>query len=251
MNRTDEKYQLYVQILKEELVPALGCTEPIAIAYVSAKAREVLGAFPDRIVVECSGNIVKNVKGVIVPGTGNLRGIEASAIIGAVAGDASRKLEVLTGIREADVQKTKELIAQGICEARLLENGANLHVIVTASSGEHSALVELRDSHTNIVRIEKDGEIIYTCHEGRENPNEAASDRTALNIADIYDFANTVQIADIKDLLDHQIEDNMRIAEEGLNKPYGASVGATLLECYGDDIKQLQRHTRRLVQTHA
>ena len=115
MNRTDEKYQLYVQILKEELVPALGCTEPIAIAYVSAKAREVLGAFPDRIVVECSGNIVKNVKGVIVPGTGNLRGIEASAIIGAVAGDASRKLEVLTGIREADVQKTKELIAQGIC----------------------------------------------------------------------------------------------------------------------------------------
>lgn len=232
-----ETYENYVKILEEELIPALGCTEPIAIAYASAKARETLGQFPDRIIAECSGNIIKNVKGVIVPTTKNLRGIQAAAIIGAVGGDASRELEVLTTVTSAHLEKTRELMGQGVCEEKLLATPAKLHIIIRMYKGEHSAMVEIIHTHTGIVRIEKDGEAILELPHSMEESDEGATDRGCLNIADIYEFANTVEIEDVRTLLDRQIEYNTQISKEGLNGLYGANVGMTLLNAYGDDVK--------------
>ncbi len=241
MNQQDHKYQTYLAILKEELVPALGCTEPIAIAYASAKAKELLGDFPDTITVAASGNIIKNVKGVIVPQTGNLRGIEASAILGALAGTAAKKLEVLTNVQKEDVEKTKTLLAQGICQVQLIPNTVNLHIIVTMQKGPQSTLVEIKNEHTAISRMEKNGEILFQQETNDPELAQAPIDRSLLTVADIYDFAQSAQIADVKEILDAQIEYNTRIAEEGLQHAYGANVGATLLESYGEDIITLAK----------
>lgn len=231
------KCSKYIEILKKELVPALGCTEPISIAYVAAKAREVLGAFPDKIKAECSGNIIKNAKGVIVPGTGNLKGIEAAAIIGAVGGDASRELEVLANITEKDVELTKKLIKDGICEAKLLDSDAKLHIIVTMYKGDDYSLVEAIHTHTGIVRIEKNGEKLLEIPYSEEYGDNEAVDYSVLNLESIYEFANSVDIGEVEPILSRQVEYNTAIAEEGLKKKYGASIGATLLEVYGDDVK--------------
>ena len=157
---TQEAYQNYLKILQEELVPALGCTEPIAIAFAAAKARDVLGMLPDRSVVECSGNIIKNVKGVIVPATKNLRGMEAAAIIGIVGGDPSKGLEVLSGVSERHLAVAKEWLSRGGCETKWLDSPAKLHIIARLFAGEHSAMVEIIHSHTNIVHVEKDGKVL-------------------------------------------------------------------------------------------
>lgn len=232
-----DKYNLYLTVLKEELVPALGCTEPITIALASAKARDILGEFPDEIIVACSGNIVKNVKGVIVPATGNMRGIEVSAILGAVGGNARKRLEVLTDILPKHIEKTKELLKTDMCKIEIIHGTANLNVIVTAKKGSNFALVEIKDKHTNIIRIEKNGKLIYTKNcESAGNARENI-DRTQMNIEDIYNFAKAVEIEDIKQLLDTQVEYNTKIAEEGLKNNYGANVGSTLIKCYGNDIK--------------
>jgi len=238
MNKNEQ--EIYLEILKEELVPALGCTEPIAVAYASALARETLGCFPKEIVAACSGNIVKNVKGVIVPMTGDLRGIDASAILGAVGGDASRKLEVLSSVTEEDIVKTRELIGTGFCKTEFLQGTSNLHIIITVKNGSDYALVELKDSHTNVVRIEKNGEILFEKKRNDESIPEMIA-RGCLSIDGILDYADMVDIGDIKFILDRQIEYNTRISEEGLAKRYGANVGATLLENYGTDIKNLAR----------
>lgn len=237
MDKYGDMYNLYLTVLKEELVPALGCTEPITIALASAKARDILGEFPDEIIVACSGNIIKNVKGVIVPATGNMRGIEVSAILGAVGGNARKRLEVLTDILPKHIEKTKELLKTDMCKIEIIHGTANLNVIVTAKKGSNSALVEIKDKHTNIIRIEKNGKLIYTksC-ESAGNARENI-DRTQMNIEDIYNFAKAVEIEDIKQLLDTQVEYNTKIAEEGLKNNYGANVGSTLIKCYGNDIK--------------
>ena len=145
-------YKEYLAILMEELVPALGCTEPIAIAYGAARARQILGEMPRQIVVRCSGNIIKNVKAVIVPTTGNMRGIETSAVLGAVGGNADKKLEVLVDVTDEDLEMTKELLRQNICRVELIEGVSNLQIIVEMQSGPDSALVEIAFAHTNIVR---------------------------------------------------------------------------------------------------
>lgn len=231
------KYQNYVNILKEELIPALGCTEPIAIAYAAAKAREVLGALPDKIVAECSGNIIKNVKGVIVPTTKNLRGIEAAAVIGAVGGDASKELEVLSGISQDHLEQAKVLIEKGICEEKLLQTPAKLHIIVRAFKDDETALVEIIHTHKGIVRIEKNGRILLDVPHSEEEDMKEETDRNCMNIEDILEFANTVNIDDVKDVLSRQVEYNTEISNEGLNRVYGANVGMTLLSVYGDDVK--------------
>lgn len=230
-------YRDYVAILQEDLVPALGCTEPIAIAFAAAKAREVLGSFPEHIAVACSGNIIKNVKGVTVPTTGNMKGVETSAILGAVGGVADKKLEVLSEIQPEHIERTRQLLTQDMCDVALLEGVSGLDIIVTMTAGGHRALVELLDGHTHIVRIEKDDETLYSSAQHVGTAPEASTDYTLLNLQDIYEFANTVAIEDVRAILDRQIDYNMAIAQEGLEQPYGANVGSTLLKYYGDDIK--------------
>lgn len=231
-----EKYEAYINILKEELVPALGCTEPIAIAYAAAKAREVLGNFPDKVVIRCSGNIVKNAKSVVVPNTGNLKGITASALAGIIAGDPSKEMQVLEGITQEDIIKIGELAKSDLCSIEIIENDANLHIIVELTHKEDSALVEIIHTHTNISRIEKNGTVIFEKQFNKDDFNAPLTDRSILNVKDIYEFANTVAIDDIRDLLDKQIEYNLAIAEEGLKSSYGVNIGKTLLECFGNDI---------------
>ncbi|MBO4718163.1 MAG: serine dehydratase subunit alpha family protein [Spirochaetales bacterium] len=233
-------YDHYLQILHEELIPALGCTEPIAIAYASAKAREVLGAFPISIKARCSGNIIKNVKGVIVPTTGDLKGVEASAILGAVGGNPNLKLETLSDIKSQDVEKTRELLKKGLCTVDLIEGESNLQVIIEmkAENGDTS-LVEILYSHTNISRIEKNGKVLF-CKD-RAKTHGSKIDRSILNLNDIFEFVNTVNLDDVKEILDRQVNYNMAIATEGLEGKYGASVGATLLKFYGNDVKTIAK----------
>lgn len=231
-----DKYKMYISILKEELLPATGCTEPIAIAYASAKACEVLGDFPEKIVVKCSGNIIKNAKSVVVPNTGNLKGIKAAALAGVVSGDASREMQVLEALRPLDIDKVKELMDDNMCDVEIIENDANLHIIVKAINEEHEAIVEIIHTHTNISKIEKDGQVIFEKEYERDDFNAPLSDRSVLNVKDIYIFANTVDIDDIQELLDRQIEYNLNIAMEGLNSNYGANIGKILLKFYGDDV---------------
>lgn len=238
-NKTCNHYETYLQILRAELVPALGCTEPIAIAYAAAVARRVLGEMPKRIIAACSSNIIKNVKSVIVPTTGDLRGIEASAILGAVAGRADRELEVLSCVQPEDVEQTRRLLESGMCKTELLRSDSCLHIRITAESEAHTAMVEIRDEHTRIIRVERDSEPLYTAQPDEQK--DACADYQSLNVADIYAFARTVQIEEVQEILDRQITYNLKIAEEGLAHCYGASVGVTLLKSYGDDIKNVAR----------
>lgn len=233
-------YQGCIQILKEELVPALGCTEPIAIAYAAAKARDVLGSMPEHIIVKCSGNIVKNVKGVIVPTTGDMRGIETSAVLGAVAGNPEGKLEVLEGVTKEDVELTKEYLKKKICEVQIIHGVSNLQIIVVATTEKEQVEVEICEDHTNIIRIEKNGEnLLPIPTANKEEQRGGIAQELTLDL--IYDFANTVCIDEIKDILDRQIKCNMKIAEEGLTHSYGANVGKTILKTYGKDVKMLAK----------
>ena len=232
-------YQGYVKILHNELIPALGCTEPIAIAFGAAKARAVLGQFPDRIKMRCSGNIIKNVMGVTVPNSGGLRGIDAAATLGVVGGDADRELEVLEGITQEDIEQTKRLVAEGFCQCDLQEDVENLYIVASAVKGEHSAEVTIINRHTLITKIVKDGEILFERQVGRESPDHA--DKSLLNVKDILTFANEVEIQDILEVIERQIHLNTAIDEEGLNGHYGAEVGRTLLEYYGEDVKTRAR----------
>ena len=232
----DQKlYDSYVKILKNELVPALGCTEPIAIAYAAAKAREVLGEMPESIELCCSGNIIKNVKGVKVPNSNGLKGIDVAATLGVVGGCAERELEVLEDVTEADIEKTKELVQQGFCTCTLKEGVENLYIVAKVIAGEHSAEVTIVNRHTLISRIVKDGEILYQIAAHEDSPEYV--DKSVLNVKDILEFADTVKIEDVKEILDRQITMNSAISDEGLRHAYGAQVGRTLLNEYGDDVK--------------
>lgn len=231
------KYEEYIQILKEELVPAMGCTEPICIAYASAKATEVLGSEPDKILARCSGNIIKNVKSVIIPNSGNLKGIEASAILGAVGGNASKKLEVLNDVSEQAIQRTHELFTtEGYCQVELLVSEVPLHLIVTVFKGKEQVSVEIKYSHANICKITKNDEVIFEQAEDTNKYLGTFIDRSILNVADIKDFADTVDLSKISCLLDKQIACNMRIAEEGFTGKYGLGIGKIILDNYKNDI---------------
>lgn len=234
-------YDSYIKILNKELIPALGCTEPIAIAYAAAKAREVLGKFPEKVVSTCSGNIVKNVKGVVVPATGGLRGIEAATLIGAVGGDPARELEVLTSVTDEDRAKVRELLEQKICHVKLSENKAKLHIIVEMTAGTDSALVEIMHTHTNIIRIEKNGQVLMQEKAGDEEDDDDENIYQLLNLDDIVAFANEVKLEDVADLLKRQVEYNSKIAEVGLTETYGANVGKTLVENYGKSFEVMAR----------
>ncbi|MBS6377012.1 MAG: serine dehydratase subunit alpha family protein [Clostridium sp.] len=222
-------YENYLKILKGELTVALGCTEPIAIAYAGAKVREVLGEMPQHCEVFCSGNIVKNVKGVTVPNSGGLKGIDVAAVLGIVGGDAKKKLAVLEGVTEEERQTAKELVSSDFCICHLVENVENLYILVRAYVGEHEAEVEIKDYHINITKIKKDGELWFDKKEKQGQQKIFSCDKSLLNIKGILEFASEVNIKDVEETLERQIHYNSKIAEEGLKNSYGAQVGRTLL----------------------
>ncbi|MGN1193276.1 MAG: L-serine ammonia-lyase, iron-sulfur-dependent, subunit alpha, partial [Dorea sp.] len=236
MNREDEKYQAYVQILKEELIPAMGCTEPIALAYAAAKAREVLGEVPDRVFIGASGSIIKNVKSVIVPNTNHLKGIPAAAAAGIVAGKAEKELEVISEVSEEKREEIARFMEQTEITVEYIDNGIVFDIIVIVFKGESSAKVRIANYHTNIVRIEKNQEILLDIPvQGEEE--EGLTDRSLLDVEGIWDFINTVDVEDIREILDRQIAYNTAIADEGLKGDYGANIGSVLLSMYGDDVR--------------
>lgn len=236
MKKEDVKYGAYVQILKEELVPAMGCTEPIALAYAAAKAREILGSIPDKVVIEASGSIIKNVKSVIVPNTNHLKGIPAAATAGIIAGRAEKELEVIAQVTESEIEQMKQFLQTADIKVVHADNGITFDIIVSVYKGSSYAKVRIANYHTNIVLMEKDGEVLYEiAAEGEKE--EGLTDRNLLNMKDIWDFAMTVDVKDIKETLDRQIAYNTAIAEEGLRGDYGANIGSVLLDTYGDDIR--------------
>ena len=231
-------YELYDRILINELKPALGCTEPIAIALASATARKTLGRMPDSITVACSGNIVKNVKGVTVPNSGGMKGIETAAILGAVGGDPSLSLEVLSGITDEDRAETRRLLEKGICSTELAEGVPGLYISVTAKSGEDAATASIVDCHNEISSITKNGKILKKAGSKESSGNNEEELKAYLSVAGIIDYAINADIAAVKDVLKAQWELNERIAEEGLSDAYGVSVGKTLMKHYnGKDVR--------------
>ena len=228
-------YDNYVRILHNELVPALGCTEPIAIAYAASKAAQVLGLFPEKIIMSCSGNIIKNVMGVTVPNSGGLKGIAEAAILGVVGGNPEKELEVLEGIKEQDIEKTKKLLGQNICECKLIEGVENLYIVARVEKDDKYAEVTIVNRHTLITKIEKNGEILF--EHAMSEQSASYVDKKSLNVHDILAFTNEVDIDDIRKPIADQIELNGKISEEGLLNEYGAQVGRTLLKEYGNDVK--------------
>ena len=237
MVRGDKVYSTYVAILKEELVPAMGCTEPIAIAYAAAKAREVLGSMPTCMTLYVSGNIVKNVKSVIVPNTNGLKGIEAAAVAGVVGGKAEKILEVIAEVTEEQKDKMRTFLKECLISIRPSESEEALDIHVVLINGEESASVRISGYHTNIVLIEKNGEVLYKAGIIKAAEEASLADKNLLNIREIVEFANIVDIEDVKEVLDRQINYNVAIAEEGLKNSWGANVGSVLLERHGDDLR--------------
>ncbi|MDO5424474.1 MAG: L-serine ammonia-lyase, iron-sulfur-dependent, subunit alpha [Eubacteriales bacterium] len=237
MQREDMVYQAYVKILEEELIPAMGCTEPIAIAYASAKAREVLGSLPERTVVQASGSIIKNVKSVIVPNTEHLKGIPAAAAAGIIGGKAEKELEVIADVTKEQARQMREYLEESDIQVEYLDDGHVFDLIVTEYAGQEQASVRITDFHTNITLIEKNGEVLFSKTEGG-SPKEEKTDRSLLNMEAIWDFVQTVEIEDIRGVLERQIRYNTAISEEGLKNDYGANIGSVILKTYGDDIKK-------------
>lgn len=236
MMKKDVIYQTYIDILKEELVPAMGCTEPIALAYAAAKAREVLGEIPDKVVVEASGSIIKNVKSVIVPNTNHLKGIPAAVAAGVVAGKAEKKLEVIASVTIEEVKQIQKYLHSKEIIVLHIDSGITFDIVVSVYKDNSYAKVRIANYHTNIVLIEKDGNKLFETMVESEK-EERVADRSLLNVKDIWEFARIVDISDVKGLLDKQIKYNMAISEKGLSGNYGANIGKVLLKMYGDNIK--------------
>ncbi|MBU3075033.1 L-serine ammonia-lyase, iron-sulfur-dependent, subunit alpha [Clostridium estertheticum] len=214
----------------------MGCTEPISIAYASAKAKEVLGHTPDRTIVEVSGNIIKNVKSVIVPNTGHLKGIAAATAAGIIAGNPEKKLEVISDVSNEDKERIKEYLSTFPIEVKLIDTPFIFDIQITVFYKETYVKVRIVNYHTNIILIEKNGEILYH-KEATSSKEEGLSGKELLSVKDIVDFADSVDIKDIEDVIGRQIEYNSKIAEEGLKNSYGANIGSVLISTYGSDVK--------------
>jgi len=239
MDREDIRYGQYIQILKEELKPAMGCTEPIAIAYAAARARAVLGAMPERLLVAVSGNIIKNVKSVVVPHTGGLRGIPAAAAAGAVAGDADAELEVLSRVTEEEIAAMGEFLEKTPIEVRHADTGHIFDIQITAWHGADSSSVRIVDYHTNVVSVRRNDEILLD--KEIVTREDGLTDRSCLTIEGIVDFAESVDTEEVREVLERQIEFNMAIAQEGLRHSYGANIGKTVLRGREYDVNYKMR----------
>ena len=229
---TEQRIDYYVGILKDELVPAMGCTEPIAIAYAAAKARATLGAFPTSCDIAVSGNIIKNAKSVVVPHTGGMKGIEAAVVAGLVAGNPEARLEVLSFVSEEDIEMMKKVINTLPVSLSVSDSDYPFDIIVTVHSGSDNATVRIINRHTNIVSISKNGKTVY-----KGEVDEAIEiKKKDLSIEEIVEFAEAVDIELVRPTLKRQIDFNMAIAEAGLSSNYGANIGKVYLESYLPDI---------------
>ena len=235
MEKSDCLYNAYLSILKEELVPAMGCTEPICLAYAAAKAHEILGTMPKRVEIKASGNIIKNVKSVIVPNTKGMKGLKASVAAGIVAGNPKKALEVIAEVTPEQKKEIAEFLDNTLMTIVPLNVIAQLDVTVTLYNEEHSASVRIAGFHTNIVRMEKDEQVLFDSGYAETGATKL-TDRSCLSMKDIYDFANTVNIKDLKPIIKPQIECNKAISQEGLKNSWGANIGSTILS-FGTDVR--------------
>ena len=235
MEKSDCLYHSYLSILKEELVPAMGCTEPICLAYAAAKARKVLGSMPERVEIEASGNIIKNVKSVIVPNTDGMKGLKASVAAGIVAGNPDNALEVIAQVKPEQKHDIAAFLDNTPITITPLDCVARLDVTVALFDGEHSSKVRIAGHHTNVIRVEKDGEILFESECSDTNAN--MTDRSCLKVDKIYDFADTADLADLRPVIDRQISYNKAIAMEGLRNNWGANVGSNIMR-FGNSVRQ-------------
>lgn len=237
MEKQDIKYQTYVEALREELIPAMGCTEPIALAYGAAIARDVLGAIPEDVVIQASSSFIKNVKSVVVPNTDQLKGMPAAAAAGIVAGIAEKKLEVISTVDDLQRIEMRTFLDKTKFKIEKLDTDHSFEIILTLKKGADWTSVHILDYHTNIISIVKNGEVQYSKENGENSTDGHKTDRTLLNMEDIYDFADTVDLEDVREVIERQIRYNTAIAAEGLKHSYGANVGKVLLGAYGNDVK--------------
>lgn len=231
-------YENCLNVLKKELVLALGCTEPIAVAYAAAYAKHILGKDPQRVKIACSGNMIKNVKGVTVPNSGGMKGIEAAVAMGLTAGDHRKGLELLNSVTREEIDSAKAFLSEKRIDCELARGVDNLYICVRVECGEESAEVTVAGGHTRVVGIRKNGVRIWGKEEqGRPADTDAVGDPSRLTLENILQFADEVSPDDVKDILERQILYNMSIAEEGLQTGYGVNVGRVILNCFGDDIR--------------
>lgn len=228
-------YRAYVEILREELIPAMGCTEPIAVAYCAAVARRALGLLPQKVTVRASANIIKNVKSVVVPNTGGQRGIAAAAAAGIIAGDETAGLQVLTGVTPEQTEKIAQYMHDTECVTEQSQRDYVFDIEVLLSAGGHTASAEIAGHHTNVIRVMRDGKVLLS-EDYEEKEAEYAADRDLLTVERIVEFADCVKTDDVSEILQRQIDCNMAIAEEALHGNYGANIGSILLKSYGDSV---------------
>ena len=233
MKREDERYQYYVDLLKRELVPAMGCTEPIAIAYAASLANKVLNDEIIDVKVYASGNIIKNVKSVVVPNTNGKKGILAATAIGICGGNPDKELEVISEVTKEQIAKMEDFLERVPMELFRLKSGCSLDIRIEVLSAEHKALVHILNTHANVVLVKRDDEILYE----KQDEIMVNDSGYSLEMKEIYDFAMSVDIDDVKETLKRQIDYNYAIAQEGLKGEYGASIANVLLHTYGDAIE--------------
>ncbi len=233
MEKKSPEYRKYTSILEEELIPAMGCTEPIAVAYCAAVARETLGMAPDRVEIFASGNIIKNVKSVVVPNTNGMRGIAAAAAAGIVAGDPTKELQVIASVTDEEKETLRAFLEQVPIKIEIASSGLVFDLTVLLHAGEHWSKVRIANFHTNIVYVERDGKVLRET-EIQANTETELTDRTFMTAESILDYADSVILDDVRPLLRRQIECNMAIAEEGIRGDYGANIGSVLLKSYQD-----------------
>lgn len=243
MLSSDPRYGNYLKILQEELVPATGCTEPIAIAYGAAKARELLGVLPESVLVEASGNIIKNVKSVVVPNTNSLKGIEAAAAAGIVAGQSDRILEVISEVTPAQRAEIRVYLADHPIVVKPAEGDKVFDILITLRAGNNHVKLRISDYHTHIVYIEKNGEVLFQSGEVlSDSARDMLTDRSCLSVEGVLDFASTCNLEDVQALIERQIDYNYAIAEEGMRHSWGANIGSVLKEHYGVGIYSRARY---------
>ena len=243
MLSSDPRYGNYLKILQEELVPATGCTEPIAIAYGAAKARELLGVLPESVLVEASGNIIKNVKSVVVPNTNSLKGIEAAAAAGIVAGQSDKILEVISEVTPAQRAEIRAYLADHPIVVKPAEGDKVFDILITLRAGNNHVKLRISDYHTHIVYIEKNGEVLFQRGEVlSDSARDMLTDRSCLSVEGVLDFASTCNLGDVRALIERQIDYNYAIAEEGLRHSWGANIGSVLKEHYGVGIYSRARY---------
>lgn len=243
MLSSDPRYGNYLKILQEELVPATGCTEPIAIAYGAAKARELLGVLPESALVEASGNIIKNVKSVVVPNTNSLKGIEAAAAAGIVAGQSDKILEVISEVTPAQRAEIRVYLADHPIVVKPAEGDKVFDILITLRAGNNHVKLRISDYHTHIVYIEKNGEVLFQSGEVlSDSARDMLTDRSCLSVEGVLDFASTCNLEDVRALIERQIDYNYAIAEEGMRHSWGANIGSVLKEHYGVGIYSRARY---------